>query len=207
MRIDEYYNQTIELNRTEKAGWATCYYGVFSKVIEENNYKKILEIGVGYGCHAEYILKNNKNIDKLILVDPMTVYHDNPFQSDIMRQEKFEGINNYDKLFELINNSLSPYSDKYVWLRKKSSEVTDEEIPDGSLDAIFVDGDHSQEAVYEDLNKYWNKLVSGGQMLGDDYWMEEVSSAVKKFSKNIGVEYDFLYKPGTDYKIYRFKKA
>jgi hypothetical protein len=43
-------------------------------------------------------------------------------------------------------------------------------------------------------------------MLGDDYWMSQVAQAVGEFARRNGLMYDFLYRPGTNYKIFRFTK-
>jgi hypothetical protein len=197
---------TRDLNVSESGGWSTYYYGVFSKVIEENHYKRVAELGVGYGTHSRYILEHNKDIEHLTIIDPMKWYPNDTFAEDIANCVPVEGKNNFDRLHELIHQDLSRISNKYTWIRKESNDVTTEDIPDQSLDAIFVDGDHSYTAVINDLRKYWNKVRSGGQLLGDDYWMADVSRAVHEFSENVGVPFDFLYRPGSDYKIYRFIK-
>lgn len=41
MLIDNFYKETRDLNISELAGWVRFHYGVFSKVIEENNYKTV----------------------------------------------------------------------------------------------------------------------------------------------------------------------
>lgn len=206
MKIDEYYKQVRDINISEKGGWASYHYGVFSKIIKDNNYKNVAEVGVGYGTHARYILLNNPDIDTLFLIDPMKWYDNDGFAVDIQNKEQINGQNNFDSLYELINNDLKNISDKYKWIRKESNNIEDSDIQNNSLDAVFIDGDHSYTGVLNDLTKYWSKIRSGGQLLGDDYWMDQVASAVNEFSKMVNVKYDFLYRPGTEYKIYRFFK-
>jgi hypothetical protein len=206
MKIDEYYNQLRDLNISEKGGWATFHYGVFSNIINDNDYKNVAEIGAGYGTHSRYILTNNPNIKQLIIIDPMKWYENDGFANDINNQEPINKKNNFDSLFDLINEDLLKISNKFKWIRKESSNITNEDISDNSLDAIFIDGDHSYTAVFNDLKLYWNKVRSGGQLLGDDYWMDQVAKAVDDFSNLVNIKYDFLYKPGTNYKIYRFFK-
>jgi len=43
------------------------------------------------------------------------------------------------------------------------------DIPDASLDWAYIDGDHSYEAVANDISTYAPKLAPGGLMAGDDY--------------------------------------
>jgi hypothetical protein len=202
MKLSDYYRQTVKMNESFTGGWATHYYGVFTKVIKENNYKIVAEVGIGYGTHAKYILQNN-DIDKLYLIDPMKYYPNDGFAVDIMNQESDDHFN---ELHSLISNELSQWNNKVTWFRTESLNVTQEQIPDESLDCVFVDGDHSYNAVLEDLRFWFKKVRPGGQMLGDDYWMPDVRRAVEEFSSEIGICFDFLTKEGTDYKIFRFQK-
>ena len=43
------------------------------------------------------------------------------------------------------------------------------EIPDSSIDLLFVDGSHQYEQVKRDLENYWLKVKTGGILLGHDY--------------------------------------
>lgn len=205
MKLKDFYNSTVNLNDNERGGWATCYYGVFSNVINENNYKNIAEVGIGYGTHAKQILKNT-NINKLYLIDPMCYYPNDGFADDIMSKEPEIPGNNFNEMYELINNELKEWKDKYIWFRKPSLEITNNEIEDESLDCIFVDGDHSYNAVINDLKFWWKKLKKGGQLLGDDYWMSDVSRAVHDFSTEYNLTPTFRNKQNTTYNIYGFSK-
>jgi hypothetical protein len=60
--------------------------------------------------------------------------------------------------------------------------------------------------VKKDLYHWWKKIKSGGQLLGDDYWMDEVKKAVYEFSTEMDIKYDLLSIPNKDYKIFRFFK-
>ncbi len=206
MKLETYYKENVAKNDALTGGWAPSYYGVFSAVIQENGYRNVAEVGIGYGTHAKYILKNN-DIDKLHLVDPMISYSNDAFSDEICKCEtRVPGAKPFDELHDLICKELEPWSSKYVWHRMKSLEIQDLQIPDGSLDCVFVDGDHSYEAVIQDLPFWWRKIRVGGQMLGDDYWMEDVRRAVKEFATSNGIKYDLLCKENTKYPIFRFCK-
>ena len=205
MKLIDYYRELIDLNDSQKGGWAKFYYGVFSKIVEENNYKTIAEIGIGLGGHAKEILKNT-TVDKLFLIDPMVFYPNDQFADDIMRQEPLVSGNNFNELYDLINHELSPWKERYTWFRKPSLSITNDEIPNESLDCIFVDGDHSYHAVINDLRFWWAKLKVGGKMLGDDYWMGDVKRAVHEFANEIHIEPVFYTRPDNDYKIFCFSK-
>ncbi len=205
MLLKEYYRNTVDLNDSGKGGWSSIYYGVLEKVINDNNYKRIAEIGIGYGTHAKSVLKNT-NVDMLLLVDPTKYYPNDGFAEDIMRHVPEIPGNNFNELYDLIKQELSPWKHRYSWFRKESLTITNDEVLDASLDCVFIDGDHSYNSVIKDLEFWWKKVRIGGQMLGDDYWMPDVSKAVSEFAKSNGLSYDFLYKEGSNYKIYRFFK-
>jgi hypothetical protein len=202
MKLCDYYKQTVAINDSGKGGWASYYYGVFSKIIRDNNYKNVAEIGIGYGTHSKEILMNTA-VSNLYLIDPMKYYPNDGFAADIMNQES---NNHFEEMVSLINEELSPWEERYTWFRQPSLSITNEQIPDESLDCIFIDGDHSYEAVTQDLEFWWAKLKKGGKLLGDDFWMEGVAKAVKEFASKKKMLPAFLNKPGTNYKIYCFSK-
>jgi len=205
MKLIDFYNKVVDMNDNQTGGWSIIYYGVLTKVINDNNYKKVAEIGIGYGTHAKYLLKST-NLENLTLVDPMKDYPNDAFSSDIMSKEAEIPGNNFNELHDLIKKELSPYEGRYTWIRTESQKVTEEQVPNESMDCVFIDGDHTYQGVLEDLNLWWQKVRPGGQMLGDDYWIDTVSQAVHDFANSHKLEFDFLYREGTDYKVFRFHK-
>ncbi len=56
---------------------------------------------------------------------------------------------------------------------------------DGSLDAVWVDGDHTYEGCKADILAWFPKLKHGGIMGGDDFMMQGVAQAVvEQFAPN-----------------------
>lgn len=203
MNLRDFYKETVYNNDNYINGWSVIYYGVLSKVINVNNFKRVAEVGIGYGTHAKNMLKNT-NLTYLYLVDPIKEYPNDGFCSDIMSKEPEIPGNNFNELHDLILTELQPWNDRFTLFRKCSTSITPDEIPDGSLDCVFIDGAHDFYNVYMDLNFWWKKLRIGGQLLGDDYCMEDVKKAVDTFFSENNIEYDFLYKtPDSDYKIFR----
>lgn len=203
MKLCDFYKQTVFDNDNYICGWSTIYYGVLSKVINDYDFKKVAEVGIGYGSHAKQMLKNT-NLKHLYLIDPIKEYPNDGFCSDIMAREPEIPGNNFNELHNLILNELKPWDHRFTLFRKCSTDITQDEIPDGSLDCVFIDGAHDFHNVYMDLNFWWKKIRVGGQLLGDDYWMEGVKKAVDIFFTENKIKYDFLHKDSNpSYKIYR----
>lgn len=204
--IEEYYRNVVEMNESKRGGWSTCYYGTLTNVIKFNSFKTVVEVGIGYGLHAKELLKNSE-LDMLYLVDPTKYYPNDSFATDIMSTiPKIPG-DQFNELAELIRGQLAPWSSKYKWFRKESLTITNDEIPDASIDCVFVDGDHSYDAVKNDLRFWWKKVKRGGMMLGDDFWMGGVERAVQEFAAENNLLLSFAPNPANEeYKIYQFFK-
>lgn len=203
---DDFYKELIEIWKTGgkdggEGGWAGYYYGVVSKVINDNNFKKCAEVGIGYGFHAKDIL-DKTNVEQLHLIDPMTYYPNDGFAVDVLKYGGFE------KLVNNINFHLKQHTNRYTWHRQPSVTITEEQIPEESLDLVFVDADHSYEAVSVDLPFWYNKVRKGGWLLGDDYASchPGTKKAVDEFAHKNNFEMNFLYKPNNTYPIYYFIK-
>lgn len=203
--LDSYYLEKIETwkhggKNGGPGGWAGLYYGIFSSIIKENGFKHCAEIGIGYGLHAKEILENT-NVEQLYLIDPMQYYGTDDFSTYIVNNGGF------DNLVRNIQIHLQEFSDRYTWFRQPSLSIQADQIADESLDAIFIDGDHSYLAVSQDLPFWWKKLRKGGWLLGDDYgYIMETRMAVDEFAKVNGLSFELVTKPHVQYPIYKFIK-
>lgn len=204
MSLTVFYKNTVHLNDTRTGGWAPFYYGIFAKIIKDNNYKIVAEVGIGYGTHAKSLLRET-DVEQLYLVDPMVYYPNDGFSNDIQTKKcDVEGaVTPFEGLVSLIKAELDPWKDRYTWFRTKSLDVTPEQIPDELLDAVFIDGDHTYQAVLDDLAFWWKKVKVGGHVVGDDYWIDDVKRAVDAFGK----PYDLLTLPDNTYKIYCLRRT
>ena len=199
MEYSEFYKDLLD--GREECAWKGLYYGIFSKIIGDNDFKVCAEVGIGYGFHAREILENT-GVEKLYLVDPMTYYPNDMFADDVLRYGGFE------LLVKNITLHLQEYSPRYTWFRCPSLGITQEQIGEETLDAVFIDGDHSYEAVTQDLAFWWKKLKKGGWLLGDDYqsMFPGTTRAVDEFSQQYHVKMELLTKPDRTYPIYKFVK-
>jgi predicted O-methyltransferase YrrM len=71
--------------------------------------------------------------------------------------------------------------------RRTSAEAASE-LRDDSLDFVFVDAEHTHDAVTRDLAAWWPKVRPGGLLAGHDYaHFEGVTAAVDEFVANRGL--------------------
>ena len=202
--MDEFY-VNLTSGKTE-CSWVLAYYGIVSKAINDNNFKKCAEVGIGYGLHAKEIL-DNTNLEHLYLIDPYHFYPNDFFVDDVNRSGGFEVLAKNVKL------NLDVHKSRYTWYRKCSTEVTNDEIPNDFLDLVFIDADHSYIAVTNDLNFWWEKIRKGGWLMGDDYmscW-PETKKAVDDWANKMNLKIQFREKKhpvvkNSKYLIYYFIK-
>lgn len=71
-------------------------------------------------------------------------------------------------MFKAALDRTAPWETKRVILRGRTTEVIDE-ISDGSLDLVYVDGDHTLRGISIDLIRTWPKVRPGGLLGGDDF--------------------------------------
>jgi hypothetical protein len=140
------------------------------------------EIGVWKGDFSNDILQ--KNPKKLFLIDPWV--HQN-------YEGRWYAIQQAE-MNEIYNNVCTRFSkfDNVEILRNYSTEVKLNQ----KLDWVYIDGNHSYEAVLEDLNFYFNYLKDGGFLCGDDYnWTDKhcpigPRKAVNDFCENKNLNFD-----------------
>ena len=145
------------------------------------------EIGVGFGFNSYNILYHLP-VKKMYLVDPYARYSD--FDID-------EPIEHFETVYNEARERLKAFGNKAVFIRKKS-EIASKDIPDNSLDFIYIDGNHFYEYVKKDIELYYPKLKSGGVMGGHDFTAvrgpdienADVPRAVIEFIDKKGLELD-----------------
>ena len=159
-----------------------------------------VEIGVKEG-HFSKILLDNWDCEKLYLVDPW----------ENQKKENYDENNNHNHNQDLENTikKLENYKERYEIIREYS-DIAYKNFNDESLDFIYIDGNHSYEAVKKDLELWYPKLKKGGVFAGDDYtylpvekvpdgYVFGVTKAVNEFcdkiKKNVSLQFfgDWFY--------------
>lgn len=116
-----------------------------------------VEIGVATGYYSSEIIALGR-VEKLYGVDP---YVPHQGYRDYTRETTF------DKLRNESHQRLEGHPN-YEFIETYSTEAS-HRFKDNSLDFVYIDGDHSYEAVMDDIKTWFPKLKSGGVMAGDDY--------------------------------------
>jgi len=139
------------------------------------------ELGVWYGRNSGYLLQECSNIKLLYGIDPYLPYQDwNRYITE-------EDINSIKR--EALQ-SLSVFNDRFKLIEKPADQAR-HLIDDYSLDFIFIDGDHSFEMCYSDINNYYNKVRRGGLFSGHDFTLPGVNKALAKFRKENNLKNNF----------------
>lgn len=147
------------------------------------------EIGVWQGDFSARILATSRPA-VLHLIDPWMF---NPsFPARAYGGGIARGQGDMDAIYEGVVERFAGRAD--VEIHRQTSQEAAEGFADESLDWIYVDGDHSEEAVYQDLLAYFPKIKPGGLITGDDYdWISKdgeraVKNAVDRFLEDLPVE-------------------
>lgn len=74
----------------------------------------------------------------------------------------------HEKNWRVMQDNIEPFRDRVTILRGKSIDMASA-VPDGSLDLLYLDGDHSYEGVTIDLTVWTPKVKPGGIVAGHDY--------------------------------------
>ena len=126
------------------------------KLFNELGFKNGVEIGVYKGEFSEVLAKGfNGN---LYSIDPWRLYKD---------YGNSRGQKRLDEQYRQTQERLSKYPNSKI-IRKTSMEAL-EDFEDGSLDFVYIDGNHQFAYVAEDVYHWAIKLRKGGILCGHDY--------------------------------------
>jgi len=129
-------------------------------LIEKNNFKTIAEVGVKFGRTTFFLLDNVHDL----------VIHAVDLDISMFYNEEIK----------------SKYKDRLIPIKGYSYDVADQ-LPNNSMDLIFIDADHSYDAVKKDIIAYTPKLKKNGLLAGHDIDYPGVNKAVKEMIKDFDV--------------------
>lgn len=185
IKIDEGFSFTdidyMTVKEIDKEiGWPMDYVSTLHLVTYISRLKGDVtgvEIGTCRGEGAYLILEKCPNVKKIYTIDPYVEYMD---WIGVIKQEIL------DKQEEIAKKNFEEFGDRVEMIRSTSEEAV-VRFEDNSLDFVFIDGDHSEQHVYNDMMKYYPKLKKGGIFAGNGYVFESVKVGIKKFQNETKV--------------------
>jgi len=133
-------------------------YDILWPLIKKKNLRVGAEIGVAFGGHSERIL--SKTRATLYCIDP---YKHFDGYDDAMNMENHE----FNRLYKYTKQRLEKFGNRAILIRKTSNEATN--YINGLLDFVYIDGDHSEKGVREDILNWFPRLSDNGIIAGHDY--------------------------------------
>lgn len=118
-----------------------------AKYLNDQGYRKGAEVGVFAGYYSKVLLENIPEL-KLLAVD------------------NWEGSwgRSRDDAYKALGNN------PQVRIIEKSSVEAASQVPDDSLDFVYIDAAHDYEHVKQDIEAWYPKVRAGGVLCGDDYY-------------------------------------
>ncbi|MFL6040985.1 MAG: class I SAM-dependent methyltransferase [Gaiellales bacterium] len=144
------------------------------------------EIGVWKGDFSSKLLEVARP-RHLHLVDPWIAYESEEYESSRYGGQLQSGQADMDAIYESVLKRFARQRAKgIVTVHRLPSVEAAAGLPDGELDFVYIDGNHTYEFVKADLECYAPKLRPGGYLAGDDYgvrgwWEDGVTRAVDEF--------------------------
>jgi predicted O-methyltransferase YrrM len=149
------------------------------------NFKKGVEIGVASGEFSLQLIRANPQM-KLIGIDPYLPYSEYKDYSLMATFEKLES-DALEKLSKIHN---------YEFMKEMSMDAI-KKFEDESLDFCYIDGNHQDPYVTQDIENWPSKVRSGGIIAGHDYakisrvnW--SVKEAIHKYTKDNNIKPWFI---------------
>ena len=166
-----------------------CNRDEFPEFLKEMGYITGAEIGVYKGEYTEKLCKAG-----------LKVYAIDPWQPYVGQGRTQEVQDRQDFLYGHTGRVLAPYPDCTI-VRKTSMDAL-EDFKDGSLDFVYIDGDHSFRYAAEDVFEWEKKVRRGGIVSGHDYFNTEphaknlvchVEVVIDAYTKAFGINNWFIF--------------
>jgi hypothetical protein len=149
--------------------------------LHELNFKTGVEVGVAAGAYSEIICKANPQ---------MTIY-------GVDAWKPYKGYSDYtqkrtlNKLYREAQSRLKNYPN-YKLIKKFSLEALPR-FKNNSLDFVYIDANHQDPFVTQDITRWYKKVKPGGILAGHDYVFSravsfDVVTAIKRFTTSQNLE-------------------
>ena len=158
-------------------GWA-AFGGLYVDMVKRAPADKpsnFVEIGSWLGrsaCLMGVEIVNSRKHINLTCVDPWV-----DGGPDLRETKYFKEL--HGKPYDLFLRNINPVAQVIKAMKMPSLEAA-RFVPDKSVDFIMIDGDHSYEAVRDDIAAWLPKMKPGSIMSGDDFMWPGVKQAVEE---------------------------
>lgn len=143
------------------AAVSTDRFDLWRRILNAHGATRMAEIGVWHGEFAGDVLAGCPGISTYYLVDPWRPL-------DAWHKPLNVSAERFAEAHRAAAAAVAFAGSRAVVLRGTTREVADL-IPDKSLDAVYVDGDHTLRGITIDLVRLLPKLRPGGLLGGDDF--------------------------------------
>lgn len=141
---------------------------------------KIAEIGTWLGRSLAAFIEFCQELKKTPLIHAVDTFKGTLSEGEVHTETVKEFGGSIRQAFENNIRSIQDLGDRLI-IHENDSLSAAKEIADSSLDAVFIDGDHTEEAVYADLCAWASKVKRGGILAGHDADYETVKRALRRF--------------------------
>lgn len=146
------------------------------RLIKELKPKSIVDIGTYYGLSSIFMaLKTGEEV-KIYTVDPWNAEEYFDGKKGLVSSSKTESI-------FLANREYYQLTDRILSFKMGSLQAAKE--LDVNPQLVYIDGDHTTEAVADDILAWYPKLAPGGVLSGDDYNWTSVKKGVDEGLKQL----------------------
>lgn len=149
-------------------------------IFEKNKISSVIEVGSWFGKSTIFMAGHLPSKGKIYAVDSWIGYPKETYQITLNVYERF--------LSNVVHAGLT---DRIVPIRMTSLSASRifKQYRKSKVDMIYIDGDHSYEAVYSDIDAWSRYLRSGGILCGNLYSkseveMKQIRKAVEDYCKD-----------------------
>lgn len=160
---------------------------VLERLIKENGYVHVAELGLWKGRTILHILQNCPNVH-YIGVDQ---WKRCPERAGVPGGQTYEAWDMFG-LETHVRKVVAPYSDRCTILKMSTLEAS-QLVADKSLDLVFIDADHSEDGTRADIVNWLPKIRPGGILAGHDYDWPTVRKVVDEKFTNIATGPDNVW--------------
>lgn len=161
-------------------GWAEITRKDLPPIFRELGFVRGAEIGTAQGTYARQLCRGIPGLH-LLCVDPYTAY-----------ERTSQAL--CDERYARAQQRLAGYDVEFSRLPSQAAAYT---VKDGSLDFVYIDGDHRFDAIMLDLILWAPKVRPGGIVSGHDFfefYRAGVTQAVRAYTQAHGISQWYVTK-------------